>query len=185
MGKPEKYTVEQRKQIVAWFTLGYPIKMVQQQIEDKFGIVETNQPGIWRTYHPNSKECAKKWKRYSRFLQNVLFKRLHDVPLAVKENRIRELQRVYSEALTWRTKSISEQGEVQEIKLDAATRALNAIRVELEGERGSNVNVNVQVNMIDGLKMVEKRRKELEAERNSKLGDSLVRSNGNGHHNGR
>ncbi len=165
MASPTKYTDKERRQIVIWFALGDSLPLVAQRIKDELGKDERNLSTLWASYHPASKACSRKWKRYARYVQYLATNRYMDIPIAQKRRRLQALDELLNEALLWRTKSVNEWGEVLEKKLALIIGAVAQARAEVEGTCQHNTTVNTSVNvsqmsMFEGLKQVAERRKE-------------------------
>jgi len=107
-----------------------PCRQIRDLIKSEFG-KELNHTSIWQYAH------SRKWRPLIKRLQERFEKSIAKIPIANKAHRVRYLQKILTEALTWTIKGYSKDGSpIYELKLGAATEAIKAARDELEGTKG-------------------------------------------------
>lgn len=76
-----------------------------------------------------------KWKPLITKMRKKFLDAVMEEPIANKKVRLQRLGKIYNEAMTWYTASISQFGTVEKLELGAALGALRDARVEMEGEK--------------------------------------------------
>jgi len=126
--------------VCLWLAMGMTTNQVVDRAKDRMGIKVSYQ-NINKTYR-----YGEKWVKVIRYLRERYLRNLSRIPIANKEMRIAALQDVYKEAMTWRTKTITAYGKVKEIKIGVALQALDAVRREIEGDKGVTFNIKNEDN---------------------------------------
>ena len=101
---------------------------ITELIEDEFHKKVTRQ-AVW--LYKNSK----KWKPIVQRLRKRFEKNITKIPIANKTDRLRILQKVIDEGLKWSLKGYSKTNlPIYELKLGAVIQAVQASRIEVEGD---------------------------------------------------
>jgi hypothetical protein len=113
-------------QVCLWFAEMKTPQEVADLVKENYHIEYSRQSAY------QFSKCIR-WGRIINHLKERFLKDLSAIPIANKAIRLKYLQGIYREALTESLKSITEWGEVYELKLGAAIEALKAAREEIEG----------------------------------------------------
>ena len=104
-------------------------QQIKELVKEHFN-KDLHRSSVWRYAH------SKKWRPILERLKARFERSISKIPIANKSHRIRILQKVVDEGLTWSLKNITKDGdEVYELKLGAVTEAVKAAREELEPRR--------------------------------------------------
>ena len=122
--------------VCLWLAMGMTTRQIADRSKDRLGI-RTSINNIDKNYR-----YGKKWKSVIIYLRERYLRNLAHIPIADKAKRISMLMDIHKESMTWRTKTINAYGIIKEIKPGVALQAIEAVRKEIEGDKGINLNID-------------------------------------------
>jgi len=97
---------------------------------------------------------SKRWRPVITYLRKRYLNNISRIPIANKAYRLAILQETLREALTWRTKSVSEWGKVEERKIGIIPALIAEARNEVEGLNKLGDSAKGQMSMLQVIKIL-------------------------------
>ena len=121
-----RLTREEQIKVVQWLVELKSAGQISELIKNEFK-KDISRQNVWKY------SASRKWRPIVERLRKRFERNICKLPIANKAHRLRLLQKVVDEGLTWSLKNITKDGdEVYELKLGAVTEAIKAAREELE-----------------------------------------------------
>lgn len=130
--RSHKLSADEQTQVCQWLAEMYNSQEVADFVEERYhiSITESNV----RTSYLHSP----KWKPIIAALREDFLSNLNKIPIANKSVRLKYLQKVYKEAMTWRVAAYSRDGiAIEKLKVGAAIQAISQAQDEIEGKRNN------------------------------------------------
>ena len=129
----------EQTQVCQWFAMFHTSRQIEELVLERYEKKISHQT-LDRTY-----KAGAKWKPIITKLREEFLASVNEVPIANKIVRMKNLQRIYEESMTWRTTSVSEWGSIEKLALKAAIAANTEARREIEGEKGGDTNITINI----------------------------------------
>jgi hypothetical protein len=117
----------------------YSSRQIEEMVLERYEKKISHQ-SLDRTY-----KNGPKWIPVIKQLREEFLTELNRIPIANKAVRLKNLQKIYEEAMTWCITSFSEFGTVEKLALKAAISANTEARREIEGEKGGDTNITINI----------------------------------------
>lgn len=144
-----RLTREEQIRVIQWLVELKSPQQIVGLIKDEFE-KDISRTAVWKYAH------SKKWHPILERLKARFERNIAKIPIANKSYRLRILQKVVDEGLTWSLKNITKDGdEIYELKLGAVTEAVKAAKEEVEGKTPLiDSSTHLHIN-IDDTKLIE------------------------------
>lgn len=124
----ERLTRDEQIRVIQWLVELKSPQQIVGLIKDTFE-KDISRVAVWKYAH------SRKWRPILERLKARFERNIAKIPIANKSHRLRILQKVVDEGLTWSLKNITKDGdEIYELKLGAVTEAVKAAKEEVEGK---------------------------------------------------
>ena len=140
---------DEQAQVCQWFAMFHNACQIEVMLLEKYDRTVSHQ-NLDKIYRK-----GKKWKPVIKKLRESFLADINKIPIANKAVRVKRLEKIYEEAMTWCNTSYSEWGTVEKLALKAALSSLAEARKEIEGEKGGDTYIiNISERMTEARKKV-------------------------------
>ena len=168
-----KFTVRQRRQICLWFAENSAPSRVATLCEETWGI-RADPHKLHENYTGST--APLRWRRLIRRYEELIERRMAEIPIAKKAVRLAMLNQAARECLVLRTRQVGEFGVIQEMKIGVLPAIIREARIEMEGDKplvDQSQHTHV-VSMVEGMKQILERRKQRLAASGSTASDAYA-----------